>query len=561
MIYLTADIHGQVDIGKITMKKWPIQKQLTRDDYLIVCGDFGLIWKNDKTYQYLLDFYTSRNYMLLFCEGNHALVFDTDLLTNQGWRNIVDCYNDPNIVLANFDINTREIYFDKPSARYRNYHKNMIKISSTRIEQIVDLNHSVVVDNKWIPAEKLLNQAIYTKQIPICGSLNLSTLDKCINISDDMIRLIVWLVCDGTVVDYSTYVCKSERHSKKCRIQFKLSKQRKIDALSNLLNKLNIKFSLLPATKSKGNILQPYYIRFYGDNARMLWNLVNKVKQFPEWFKYFNQQQFQVFLDELSITDGHKRNNDYITWGSTNKNDIDLVQELCIYNNWQSYYKLRSRNTQSFKTSKPIYYMTITQSVPKGKLTIEQIEYNNYTYCFTTPRGTLITRHNGKVAFTGNSNHAWLNTFPVIQWHGGSAHSIAENIIHLMRGEVYDIDGFKFLSIGGAKSIDKAYRIPYIDWWPEEEVSQAEIQHTLDNLDKHKWLVDYVITHAAPRTILRDIFPSEPHLSGKSSTEKFLEYIQQELTFKQWYFGHYHIDRDFGKYHCLYNRVVPLIIE
>ena len=50
MIYLTADTHGQIDIDKITVKKWPIQKQLNRNDYLIICGDMGLIWQNDKTY-------------------------------------------------------------------------------------------------------------------------------------------------------------------------------------------------------------------------------------------------------------------------------------------------------------------------------------------------------------------------------------------------------------------------------------------------------------------------------------------------------------------------------
>lgn len=561
MIYLTADTHGQVDIKKITMNQWPIQKTLTRDDYLIICGDFGLLWQRDKTYQYLLDFYTSRKYMVLFCEGNHGAWGHTDLLTDQGWRNIVDCYNNPDIQLANFDINTRKIYFAKPSARYRNYHKYMIKISSARTEQIVDLAHSVVIDNKWIPAEQLLGQKILTNQIPICGSINLSKLDKSINISDDMIRLIVWLVCDGTVVDYATYTCKSEKPSKKCRIQFKLSKQRKIDALINLLNRLNINFSLLPATKSNKNILQPYYIRLYGNNACMLWNLVGKVKQFPDWFKYLNPNQFKVFLEELSITDGHKNNWNHIIWKSINKHDIDLVQEMCIYNQYECYYQLVQQKMISFNTSVPIYNMHIYQTNSDKAVNIEKIEYNDYTYCFSTPRGTLITRCNGKVAFTGNSNHAWLNEFPVIPWHGGKIHQIAENIIHLMRGEIYDIDSYKFLSIGGAWSVDKVYRTPYVSWWPNEEISASEQQYTLENLDKHNWEVDYVITHAAPTTILKDIFLMETQLSGKSTTEKFLDYVKQNLTFKQWYFGHYHLDRDFGRFHCMYNRVLPLKVD
>ena len=551
-----------MDIGKITVKKWPIQKQLTRDDYLIVCGDFGLLWQNDKTYQYLLNFYTSRNYTLLFCEGNHSISLNTDLLTNHGWRNVVECYNDPTVVLANFDINTRQIYFNKPFNRHKVFHEKAIRIFSNQTEQIVSLDHAVVVDNRKVEAQTLLNQSIMAKQIPTCGQLDLQALDKCINISDDMIRLIVWLICSGTLVDDSTNECKFEQRNKKCCIQFKLFEQKKINALTDLLNQLNINFSLSPATDNKGNILQSYYIQFYSDSAEILWNLVGKVKQFPNWFKYLNNNQFKVFLDTLCIiTNDYVDSSRQVQWSSVNKYNVDLVQEICIYNNYQSYFCIPDKSDNS-KTSN-IYCMTIDLNNTNNhqKVQVKKIDYNDYMYCFTMPYGTLITRINGKVAFTGNSNHAWLNTFPVVQWHNGNAHLIAENVIHLMRGEVYDIDGFKFLSIGGAKSIDKVYRVPYVDWWPEEEISNAEIQYTLSNLDKHKWLVDYVITHAAPRAILRDIFPNELHLSGKSSTEKFLEYIQQELTFKQWYFGHYHIDRDFGKYHCLYNRVVPLITE
>ena len=151
-------------------------------------------------------------------------------------------------------------------------------------------------------------------------------------------------------------------------------------------------------------------------------------------------------------------------------------------------------------------------------------------------------------------NHDWLINMPISTWHGGKVHMIGDNIIHL------NIDGYKFIAIGGAKSIDKAHRTEFIDWWSQEEMCFSEQQHVLNKLDEYNWEVDYVLSHAAPRTILRDIFPNEPQLTGTSNTEKFLAHIHQYLSFKQWYFGHYHLDRDLGKYHCLYNRVVSLII-
>ena len=47
MILVTGDIHGAADIAKLAAKANPIQKQMTKDDHLIIAGDFGLVWNND----------------------------------------------------------------------------------------------------------------------------------------------------------------------------------------------------------------------------------------------------------------------------------------------------------------------------------------------------------------------------------------------------------------------------------------------------------------------------------------------------------------------------------
>ena len=41
MIYVTGDTHANIDIEKLNTTKFPQQKTLTKDDYLIICGDFG----------------------------------------------------------------------------------------------------------------------------------------------------------------------------------------------------------------------------------------------------------------------------------------------------------------------------------------------------------------------------------------------------------------------------------------------------------------------------------------------------------------------------------------
>ena len=47
MIYVTGDTHGNIDIHKFNTTIFPEGKTLTKDDYVIVCGDFGLVWNND----------------------------------------------------------------------------------------------------------------------------------------------------------------------------------------------------------------------------------------------------------------------------------------------------------------------------------------------------------------------------------------------------------------------------------------------------------------------------------------------------------------------------------
>jgi hypothetical protein len=57
---------------------------------------------------------------------------------------------------------------------------------------------------------------------------------------------------------------------------------------------------------------------------------------------------------------------------------------------------------------------------------------------------------------------------------GETVYRISPQVSYLKRGKIYTIDGFKFLVLGGALSIDLAYRIPGISWWAAEYWSEQE---------------------------------------------------------------------------------------
>ena len=71
MIYLTGDTHIPLDVSKLNAKNFPEQKNLTCQDYVIVLGDFGLLWHKNKTYKYWLDILSKKNFTLLWLDGNH----------------------------------------------------------------------------------------------------------------------------------------------------------------------------------------------------------------------------------------------------------------------------------------------------------------------------------------------------------------------------------------------------------------------------------------------------------------------------------------------------------
>lgn len=72
MIYVTGDCHG--DIEKLDPKAFPMQNEMTKDDYVIICGDFGLIWNYENESEYekrYLNWLNSRSFTTLFVDGNH----------------------------------------------------------------------------------------------------------------------------------------------------------------------------------------------------------------------------------------------------------------------------------------------------------------------------------------------------------------------------------------------------------------------------------------------------------------------------------------------------------
>lgn len=74
-----------------------------------------------------------------------------------------------------------------------------------------------------------------------------------------------------------------------------------------------------------------------------------------------------------------------------------------------------------------------------------------------------------------HENFDLLNSFPIDEWSGGKVHLIKSDIIHLMRGQVYEIENKTIFTFGGGTSIDRYLRTEGVSWWSQELPNYDEL--------------------------------------------------------------------------------------
>lgn len=70
MVFITGDIHGEVESLSNARLKY-LNHTFTNEDYMIICGDFGVIWGNDKQQKHSLQWLAEKPFKTLFIAGNH----------------------------------------------------------------------------------------------------------------------------------------------------------------------------------------------------------------------------------------------------------------------------------------------------------------------------------------------------------------------------------------------------------------------------------------------------------------------------------------------------------
>lgn len=341
----------------------------------------------------------SDNNVLIISGKAGCVDMDTEFFNGKEWKKISE-YNNNDLVLQYNEDGTSElikpIAYIKENADYL-WHFN----TKYGIDQCLCDDHNLVYVTQKMP-----NKLQYMKMSDMIKKHNkngfrgkfLTTFNysgKGISLSDEEIRVMCMVICDGS------FPVKNTNY---CRINIK--KSRKIERAKYLLESSNIKYDI-----KKWNPQDTEYINY------VFYSPI-KTKTFEDWWYDCNNHQLSIICDEILNWDGTTVDN-RMRYSTRDKKVADFIQfafSACGYRSVISEYKkdrIKIVNNNEYYDNGIDYDLLISKNTQIG-LTVDNRDDHEYTkinkyktidgykYCFTVPSHMLILRRNNRIFITGN---------------------------------------------------------------------------------------------------------------------------------------------------------------
>lgn len=161
----------------------------------------------------------------------------------------------------------------------------------------------------------------------------------------------------------------------------------------------------------------------------------------------------------------------------------------------------------------------------------------------------LSIKKNIAIVDGNHENFDYLKSFPEETWCGGRVHRLSEHIVHLIRGNAFEIQGNSFFVFGGCKSSQIWHKLGL--YYPGEEPESEELSLAYETIKKNNFEFDYILTHKYEQTP-----PDTTFCPELGALEK---HIDENVSFKHWYCGHSHKYRELdGKHTIIYDELIML---
>ena len=331
---------------------------------------------------------------------DECLTADHELLTPKGWKSIKDITISDKVLQYNADgttnfVNPKRVssHYEKEIHEYANY-QGHISLSCSPKHRVItrSIETGLLSEVESIDYAKGNKEWIHTGFYDSNGRENLSTIE----------RFMIALHTDGS---YSREVNKQGEFKRSGEItgtvpvRFTFSKQRKIDRLLYLANKLQYK-STVEKTKIGKTLIIVYVDKdvIPSDRVKRL-PFPNLTTVSGEWCKQY--------VDELAFWDGHsvKENPNRITWGTVKEEAADIAQTIATLAGYKTHKKVIVDDRSPTCSDYHRIQINTGDDATNSQCIEKTVRDGEMVYGVEVESTYLVTRRNNAVQVTGNSVH------------------------------------------------------------------------------------------------------------------------------------------------------------
>lgn len=325
---------------------------------------------------------------------------DTEYFNGYEWKKISDYEIGEQVLQYNEDGTANLVY---PSLYHKHEQEYLWRIKTKNIDMCVSENHDMVyVSSKGNLVKKPFSHIAKLHKNNKNGFTQkfITTFEcfgKGIDLTDEQIRVMCMVICDGSILKRRTV-------EDKCRVNIKKSRKKK--RCEMLLSNAGIEYSCRNYNPS-----DPEYLSF-------MFTPPLSVKEFPrEWYQC-NKHQMEIIAEEVIEWDGYKTKDGALSFSQTNKNTIDFLQFVFTCLGRRTTISIDDRRGKIDRRDSDKEYLrkNIGYAIRacKGSKLVgimnsdKKLEFEKYKttdgfmYCFTVQSHMLVFRRNGRIFITGN---------------------------------------------------------------------------------------------------------------------------------------------------------------
>jgi len=142
-----------------------------------------------------------------------------------------------------------------------------------------------------------------------------------------------------------------------------------------------------------------------------------------------------------------------------------------------------------------------------------------------------------------HENFEILQSYPVVSWNGGQAHKIRDNIYHLMRGQIFTIEGKTIFTMGGGEDPEMEPDENENASVHKEIPTSQELMNGVAALEQRQYKVNFIVTHEPPARTRDFLLLSANKSLRVTALGAYFDALAKQAQYGKWFFGSMHVDR------------------